>query len=295
MSTQREGHRRQRRAVANTFTAGATAGVESLGAAQMRKVLEWVDGAEAFDAFFGFRMLNLDILGELSLGEVRHSMQLATRAMPAFLVDLDRHFLKSFVTWNVPFLLPVAGWVPVKSWQRFVGSSRGMHECTCGAFQRYVARKGRELVGERRDLLRDVLASEAMRGTDPRSDEAIAAVLGSILEGGTDTRSNVLTFTMWGLSPRPEWQRRLREEFEEEKVVFEGGVAPYEQIGDLRVLDAVVQEGLRMFHAAVGSLPSVVPKGGLEMGGVWVLGGVSLSEAEYLAWKAIQSALVMNF
>lgn len=262
-------------------------------AGQIREFLAWVaEGAGAvptrpFDVFFGFRMLNLDILGVLFLGASFEA--LTTRVRPDFLVDLDLHFFKAFLTWNFPFLVPVTGWVPLGSWQRFLGSSRRMHEYTCAPFRRYVARYGREPASERDGLLRKVFASKAVTSGETMSDEEIAAVLGSILEGGTDTTSNVLTFTTWELSRRPEWQRRLREEFEENGVLFEGGVAPYEQIRKLEVLDAVVQEGLRMFPAAVGSLPRVAPKGGAQIGGVWVPGGVSLSEPKYLSQKETES------
>ena len=282
-SRERDGHRRRRRLLSSAFTAASTSAVEPLVVVQIREFLAWVgEGARAagsFDVFFGFRMLSLDILGVLFLGASFGAV--ATRVTPGFLVDLDLHFVKSFVAWNFPGLLPLTSWVPVAGWQRFLGSSRRMHEYTCGAFREYVARNGR--VGERGsgDLLRRVLANKASKGgeamsDEAMSDEAIAAVVGSILEGGTDTTSNVLTFTTWELSRHPEWQRRLREEFEEKGVIFVGGVAPYEQLKNLEVLDAVVQEGLRMYPAAVGSLPRVVPKGGAWIGGVWVPGGVGL-------------------
>ena len=235
-------------------------------------------GGEGLDVFFGFRVLNLGSLGVLFLG--RSFGAVTTRVTPGFLVDLDRHFAKSFVAWNLPWLLPLAAWVPVRAWQSWLGSSRRMREFTCEAFRGYVERNGPGGEAGRGDLLGRVLRSEGARGAEPLSDGAMAAVVGSLLEGGTDTTANVMTVLAWELSRRPEWQRRLREELDEEEVAFVDGVASYERIRNLEVLDAVVYEGLRMYPAAVGSLPRLVPEGGARVGGVWVPGGVGLPEPE---------------
>ena len=174
-------------------------------------------------------------------------------------------------------MVPLTSWLPISSWQHFLGSSRRLYDYGCSAFKDYIAQYGR-YPSENVDLLKNILASNESKDVDPISDEAIAAEIGSLLVGGTDTTSNVLTYLAYELAQQPEWQRRLRKEFEEHEVVFDGGVARFQQVQNLVMLNAVVSEGLRRHSAAVASLPRVVPKGGAEIAGVWVPGGVSSPE-----------------
>ena len=107
-----------------------------------------------------------------------------------------------------------------------------------------------------------------------RSDDQIACEGSSMVVGGTDTTATVLTFTCWELSRHPEWQAELRRELDEREVVFIDGLPAAKQVLELPKLDAVVQEGLRCYPAALTSLPRVVPAEGATLAGVRVPGGV---------------------
>lgn len=67
----------------------------------------------------------------------------------------------------------------------------------------------------------------------------------------------------------------MRQELLETGVRIEGGVLKYADLEKLKLLDAIMTEGLRLNPAAPGSLPRVVPKGGARIAGIWVPEDVS--------------------
>lgn len=87
---------------------------------------------------------------------------------------------------------------------------------------------------------------------------------------GIDTTGDALCFLMWELSqPRSlHFQVRLQEELRNNQN------APLDQ---LLYLDAVVNEGLRVFPAIPMSLPRLVPEDGRGIDGVWVPQGTVVS------------------
>ena len=79
-----------------------------------------------------------------------------------------------------------------------------------------------------------------------------------------DTTSTTLTFLFWELSRNPAWQNRLGEE-------LSGiGTITLQEVQDLPILDAIINEALRLHPAAPASLPRETPRGGKEMNGYFI-------------------------
>ena len=83
-----------------------------------------------------------------------------------------------------------------------------------------------------------------------------------------DTTSTTLTYLFWQLARNPEWQDRLRAELP--KSQWTEQLPSYNDVTDLTVLDAVINEALRLHPAAPASLQRVVPPGGRTLNGVFV-------------------------
>lgn len=99
---------------------------------------------------------------------------------------------------------------------------------------------------------------------------SVAAECLDHMVAGIDTTGDALCFLMWELSqPRSlEMQRKLQVELREN---------PQAPLDQLPYLDAVVNEGLRVFPAIPMSLPRVVPLGGRNIDDVWVPQGTVVS------------------
>jgi cytochrome P450 len=175
------------------------------------------------------------------------------------------------VRWQMRWLLPLTSWIPLKSWQFFLTSQSRLYAYGKRAFENYVDTYGRN--SSRNDLLKRVLAGD--KTEKPLTDEEICAEVGSQMIGGTDTTSITLTYTAWELAKQPALQEMVRQELREGGVRVDADVPRYVDVEKLKLLDAVVMEGLRLHPAAPASLPRVSPKGGAMIADIWVPEGVS--------------------
>jgi cytochrome P450 len=84
-----------------------------------------------------------------------------------------------------------------------------------------------------------------------------------------------LTYLFWELAKNPEWQDKLRRELRTQLAGKTAIVPDYNDVANLPVLDAVIQEALRLHPAAPASLPRDTPPGGRVLNGIFVPQGVS--------------------
>ncbi|KAF9567301.1 cytochrome P450 [Agrocybe pediades] len=82
------------------------------------------------------------------------------------------------------------------------------------------------------------------KGGYAMSDQAMMDQVLTFLGAGHETTASGLTWTLWHLSNKPEWQKRLREELA--PVFAENPRPDYRTLKDLQWLDCVVMESLRI-------------------------------------------------
>lgn len=81
-----------------------------------------------------------------------------------------------------------------------------------------------------------------------------------------DTTSTTLTFLFWELAKHQNWQEALRNELRQHT----DGSPTFRQVQDLPILDAVINEALRLHPAAPASLPRETPAGGRILNGFFI-------------------------
>jgi cytochrome P450 len=79
-----------------------------------------------------------------------------------------------------------------------------------------------------------------------------------------------LSYMFWELAKQPYWQKRLFEELHPKMAESAESVAAFADLAHLPILDAVVQEALRLHPAAPASLPRETPAGGRVLNGIHV-------------------------
>lgn len=92
----------------------------------------------------------------------------------------------------------------------------------------------------------------------------ISAEASNLIVAGSDTTAVSLTYLVWSvLRPR---HRNVKQKLlaEIESVPIDASLA---EISQLKYLQAVINESLRLYGAAPGSLPRVSPPGGAKLGG----------------------------
>ncbi|KAL0254661.1 hypothetical protein SLS55_010141 [Diplodia seriata] len=97
-----------------------------------------------------------------------------------------------------------------------------------------------------------------------------------LIFAGSGTTANTLTFLNYAVLSRPALQQALEEEL---STLQEGySDADLEQ---LPLLNAIINETLRLYCAVPGSLPRVVPAGGATIGGYFIPEGTTVSTQAY--------------
>ncbi|EMD00912.1 hypothetical protein BAUCODRAFT_144505 [Baudoinia panamericana UAMH 10762] len=92
----------------------------------------------------------------------------------------------------------------------------------------------------------------------------------NLIVAGTDTTSITLTYLVWAVLSRPELQRAVEEEVRGLPEAYQDA-----EVEKLELLNAVIEETLRLYGAAPGGLPRRVPSGGISMGGYFLPGGTT--------------------
>jgi cytochrome P450 len=81
----------------------------------------------------------------------------------------------------------------------------------------------------------------------------------------TDTTSTTLTYLFWELTKHPEWQNRIQKELQGFAGNADGGKSEILKGTETPILEAVINEALRLHPAAPASLPRSVPAGGVQL------------------------------
>ncbi|KAH8196025.1 hypothetical protein TruAng_009801 [Truncatella angustata] len=100
----------------------------------------------------------------------------------------------------------------------------------------------------------------------------ICVEAGSFMIAGTDTTSNTLTYLIWAVLSHPDLQESIERELGALEEPFTD-----EQLEKIPILQAVIEETLRLYGAAPMPLPRVVPAGGVKLGNYHIPGGTEVA------------------
>ncbi|KAL6796946.1 sterigmatocystin biosynthesis P450 monooxygenase [Trichoderma sp. SZMC 28012] len=93
-----------------------------------------------------------------------------------------------------------------------------------------------------------------------------------LLVAGSDTTAVTMTYLVWAVLSHPQWQAKLEQEVAELRPEFSE-----EDLEKLPVLNGIIEETLRLYGAAPGGLPRIVPKGGAHMMGHYIPAGTTVT------------------
>ncbi len=144
--------------------------------------------------------------------------------------------------WILYKMLGLPGWLPRPGGAVMRAQEKKLHQAVQALVQ------DRKANAENGD---DLLARLA-RGRDPESgeamsDERLANNIIAFLVAGYDTTALALSWTLYLLAQNPVWAERARAEIA--AVVGDGPVGP-EHLGDLKVVEQIINESLRLYPTA---------------------------------------------
>lgn len=142
-----------------------------------------------------------------------------------------------------------------------------------------IAVQNAKLRGEDSNLMAAVL-SEAAKESSSLSAEDVKVEATSLIFAGSGTTANTFTYLMWCVLQRPALQKTL-----EEDVASLGEDFTDAELERLPMLNATIEETLRLYCAVPGSLPRVAPPGGATIGGYYIPENTTCSTQAYTLYR----------
>lgn len=130
--------------------------------------------------------------------------------------------------------------------------------------------------GDSDSNLMATIMAEAEKGGAHVDDMDVRVESTSLIFAGSGTTANTMTFLSYAILSRPLLQAALEEEVGKLNPGFTDG-----DLEQLPLLNAVINETLRLYCAVPGSLPRVVPQGGATLGGYFIPEGSTVSTQAY--------------
>ena len=129
---------------------------------------------------------------------------------------------------------------------------------------------------EHEDLWSKILDKDDTKGgLTPGEHESNASLF---MIAGTETTATALSGTTFHLLKNPEKMERLLKEI---RVFEDFDDVTIEQLARMKYLDAVLEEGLRMYPPVPIALPRITPMEGIEIDGKYVPGNVTVGVHQY--------------
>jgi cytochrome P450 len=125
------------------------------------------------------------------------------------------------------------------------------------------------------NLMSNVLR-EAEKDDSRLDDLDVQVEATSLIFAGSGTTANTLTYLVYAVLKRPDLHRQIEQEVFQLPDNFSDS-----DLESLQILNATLQETLRLYCAVPGTLPRVVPQGGTTIGGYFVPEGITVGTQAY--------------
>ncbi|KAI9902471.1 hypothetical protein N3K66_001823 [Trichothecium roseum] len=206
-----------------------------------------------------------DVIGQLSFGESFEQLQVGRKSH--FIEVLEAVALGVTLNYEFSGIMTLLKRVPMAALQHVVEAPKSLRKYGQRAVDNL-----RKHSGVKGNLFATMLAhSEA--ADDELTDEDVRIEASLFLIAGADSTAVTLTYLVWAVLKRPSLQARLEDEVaalgddcELDDVVLE----------KLPLLNAVIEESLRLYGALCGNLSRLVPPGGATLSGFRVPAGTEV-------------------
>ncbi|KAI0480052.1 cytochrome P450 [Xylariaceae sp. FL0804] len=250
----------------------------------VRRIREEASSGTA-DVFKWFTFMAADVMSHLSFGESLGMLALG-RTTP-YITAMQESMVSIGLGAELPWLYAALRRLPIARVRAVVRAGEVMFEHSARAVRILRERGGAA------NLFGQVLAKADAAPSSPDgggvggdeeggiSELTMRVEVANLMVAGTDTTAVTLTYLTWAVLRRPALQRRLEAEVARLDLDRDGGLGDAELEARLPLLNSVIAETLRLYGAAPGSLPRVVPDGGATLGGHFVPAGTVASTQAY--------------
>lgn len=172
---------------------------------------------------------------------------------------------------ELPLVYTILRYLPLRNAQKIVTADDVVYDH--GAIAIHNMRSGQ---GNNMNLFGQMLAASDDYEKAALPDKAVREEAGNLIVAGSDTTAVTLTYLVWAVLKDPTLQARLEEEI--------AGLSDQLDMTELEsspLLNSVIEETLRLYGAAPGALPRVVPSQGMIVAGYQLPAGTEVSTQAY--------------
>ncbi|KAJ9165730.1 Cytochrome P450 [Coniochaeta hoffmannii] len=221
------------------------------------------------DVLKWWTLMATDVIGHLSFGESFGMLQIGQKTQ--YVRVLESALLSSGIRLELPWLHAIARLIPLESIQTVMKADDYLFEYGGKAVTNL-----RKQGGNGQNIFGNMLAACDGDEKQQLTDMSIRLEAGNLIVAGSDTTAITLTYLVWTVLKRPDLQRRVEAELGALDPAF--GDAELER---LPLLNAVIEEVLRLYGAAPGALPRTVPPGGVTFCGYFIPEGTVVETQAY--------------
>ncbi|GJC84894.1 putative sterigmatocystin biosynthesis P450 monooxygenase STCB [Colletotrichum liriopes] len=215
------------------------------------------------DVLKWWTLMATDIIAELSFGE---SFQMIEKGQTTeYIKAIQNSVASGTLKTELPVLYYLSHLLPVKSIQTILRAQETINVHASKA----VTNLRRD--GHSANLFGNMLAESESGEKVDLTDEDIKSESADFILAGSDTTSITLTYLVWAVLKRPDLQDRLEKEVTSVGEEFDDAA-----LEKLPLLNAVIDETLRLYGAAPGNLPRTVPPNGTTIAGFFIPEGISV-------------------
>ncbi|KAJ5724412.1 hypothetical protein N7493_006140 [Penicillium malachiteum] len=206
--------------------------------------------------------LTTDISSHLMLGDSFDMLQKGKKNEYTRILETDNQ--GSGIMTEVPFAKGILPYIPLRSFREMFSGDEILlqHSRALVIYSRKHSESCRNIFSR--------LVYESEKDDVSLSDTDVAMEVSSLIVAGSETTAITLTYLIWAALSRP----KLRSDLEAELATL-GESWNESQLEALPLLNAVINETLRLYGAAPGFLPCTVPEVGFSFLGYYIPAGMT--------------------
>jgi cytochrome P450 len=161
--------------------------------------------------------------------------------------------------------------LPIKGLQKLMTADKVIFE-----YGALAVRNMKDQNHNSKNLFGQMLAATEGQEKTMITDSSIRLEAGNLIVAGSDTTAITLTYLVWAVLKDPALQKDL-----EDEVAGFSEALEQDELKDAPLLNSVIEEALRLYGAAPGALPRVVPAEGVDINGHFLPRGTIVTTQAY--------------
>lgn len=172
---------------------------------------------------------------------------------------------------ELPWAHRIGRWLPITAVQKLVTADDVVYE-----YGALAVRNMKDQNHNSKNLFAQMMAANEGQEKTMITDSSIRLEAGNLIVAGSDTTAVTLTYLIWAVLKNAALQRDIEAEVAE--------LSPDLRLDELKnapLLNSAIEEALRLYGAAPGALPRVVPRGGTNINGYAIPENIIVSTQAY--------------